>query len=203
MCCPRRPTHPSPPFTLAIDIGGTGLKASVLDSTGAMVADRVKIPTTYPLAPDKLVEDLAKLTKPLPDYERVSAGFPGMIREGHVLTAPHFVLKSGPGSDVDPALKEKWTDFPLADALSQQPRAPDQGRQRRRPAGRGRDRRPRLRARHHARHGVRHGLLLRRAPAAALRVRPHPVPQRRDLQRPARRAGAQGDRRGALGEARA
>ncbi len=117
---PPKTTHPSPPFTLAIDIGGTGLKASILDSAGAMVADRVKIPTTYPLPPDKLVEDLVRLTKPLPDYERVSAGFPGMVREGHVLTAPHFILKSGPGSEIDPALKEKWSDFPLADALTQQ-----------------------------------------------------------------------------------
>ena len=43
-------TGPAPalthPFTLAIDIGGTGLKANVLDCDGDMVADRVKIPTT-------------------------------------------------------------------------------------------------------------------------------------------------------------
>ena len=51
MCCPRRRRIPRTPFTLAIDIGGTGLKASVLDSAGAMVADRVKIPTTYPFRP--------------------------------------------------------------------------------------------------------------------------------------------------------
>ena len=37
-------------LTLAIDIGGTGLKASVLDANGAMVADRVREPTTYPLS---------------------------------------------------------------------------------------------------------------------------------------------------------
>ncbi|HEY5245564.1 MAG TPA: hypothetical protein VIJ60_07835, partial [Acidimicrobiales bacterium] len=40
---------PERPYTLAIDIGGTGLKASVLDATGAMVADRVRVPTSYPL----------------------------------------------------------------------------------------------------------------------------------------------------------
>ncbi|HEX3566508.1 MAG TPA: hypothetical protein VHU17_14140, partial [Acidimicrobiales bacterium] len=33
------------PRTLAIDIGGTGLKASVLDDRGAMLVDRVRIPT--------------------------------------------------------------------------------------------------------------------------------------------------------------
>ena len=117
---PPKTDHPSPPFTLAIDIGGTGLKASVLDSTGAMVADRVKIPTTYPLPPDKLVSDLAKLVQPLPKFDRISVGFPGMVREGHVLTAPHFVLKTGPGSDVDQGLVAKWSDFPLENALSQQ-----------------------------------------------------------------------------------
>ena len=117
---PPKAVHPSAPFTLAIDVGGTGLKASVLDSTGAMVADRVKIPTTYPLPPDKLVSDLARLVAPLPTYDRISVGFPGMVREGHVLTAPHFTLKSGPGSDVDQALVSKWSDFPLANALSQQ-----------------------------------------------------------------------------------
>ncbi len=42
---------PRIPFTLAVDIGGTGLKASVLDADGAMVADRVKVPTTYPMPP--------------------------------------------------------------------------------------------------------------------------------------------------------
>jgi len=115
---PPKTDHPAPPFTLAIDIGGTGLKASVLDAAGAMVADRVKIPTTYPLTPDKLVDDLVRLTQPLPNYDRISAGFPGMIREGHVLTAPHFVLKSGPGSDVDSSLVTKWSEFDLADALS-------------------------------------------------------------------------------------
>ena len=41
-----------------MDIGGTGLKASVLDANGAMVADRVKLPTPYPLPPDKLVASL-------------------------------------------------------------------------------------------------------------------------------------------------
>jgi polyphosphate glucokinase len=116
---PPRAVHPAHPFTLAIDVGGTGLKASVLDSSGAMVADRVKIPTTYPLPPEKLVQDLHDLTSPLPRYDRVSVGFPGMVREGHVITAPHFVLKTGPGSEIDQALAKKWCEFALADALAQ------------------------------------------------------------------------------------
>jgi polyphosphate glucokinase len=108
------------PLTLAIDIGGTGLKASVLDASGAMVADRVRVPTKYPLAPDGaggLVATLVKLVKPLPEADRVSAGFPGMVRSGKILSAPHFVTESGPGSKVDNRLVKAWSRFDLAGAL--------------------------------------------------------------------------------------
>ena len=73
-------TIPEHPFTLAVDIGGTGLKASVLDANGAMVADRVKIPTPYPLPPDKLVATLVKLVAAA--ARRPSAGVGGLPRHG-------------------------------------------------------------------------------------------------------------------------
>jgi polyphosphate glucokinase len=110
------------PLTLAIDIGGTGLKASVLDATGAMVADRVRVATKYPLPPDGddgLVPTLEKLVKPLPEADRVSAGFPGMVRGGVVLSAPHFVTESGPGSKVDNQLVKAWSRFDLAGRLAE------------------------------------------------------------------------------------
>jgi polyphosphate glucokinase len=109
--------EPVRPLTLAIDIGGTGLKASVLDASGAMVADRVRVDTTYPCPPAKLVDDLASLVAPLPDAARVSAGFPGMVRKGHVLSAPQFVTSAGPGTTVDDGLVEQWAAFDLAGAL--------------------------------------------------------------------------------------
>ncbi|HMK99408.1 MAG TPA: ROK family protein [Acidimicrobiales bacterium] len=109
--------HPARPFTLAIDIGGTGLKAAVLDAGGALVADHVRVDTTYPSPPDTLVDHLAALVAPLPGYDRVAAGFPGMVRGGRVLSAPHFVTVAGPGTSVDGALVEKWRAFDLAGAL--------------------------------------------------------------------------------------
>jgi polyphosphate glucokinase len=54
---------------------------------------------------------------PLTDAARVSAGFPGMVRKGHVLSAPHFVTVAGPGTAVDDALVEQWAAFDLAGAL--------------------------------------------------------------------------------------
>ena len=111
--------EPEHPFTLAVDIGGTGLKASVLDANGTMVADRVKIPTPYPLPPDKLVASLQRLVAPLPTAERAACGFPGMVRGGVVLSAPHFVNSDGPGSDVDDHLVKLWQRFDLAAALTE------------------------------------------------------------------------------------
>jgi polyphosphate glucokinase len=96
---------PSNPFTLSIDIGGTGLKASVLDAKGKMVVDRVKIETPYPCPPKVMVETLVELVKPLPAFDRVSIGFPGVVREGKIVTAPHF------GNEV-------WKNFPLAKTLA-------------------------------------------------------------------------------------
>jgi polyphosphate glucokinase len=94
-----------PPQTLAIDIGGTGLKASVLDGSGKMVEEHVRVPTPNPLSAAKLVEALVRLTEPLTSYDRISIGFPGVVRDGRIITAPHFKGKS-------------WANFPLAQTLA-------------------------------------------------------------------------------------
>jgi polyphosphate glucokinase len=65
-------------MTLAVDIGGSGLKASVLDPAGRKVADRKRMPTPYPCAPRVLVRALDELTHELPPWDRVSVGFPGI-----------------------------------------------------------------------------------------------------------------------------
>lgn len=106
------------PRTLAIDVGGTGLKASVLTSDGDMVVERVRKPTTYPCPPHKLVSSLSQLVSSLPAYDRVSVGFPGMVRRGEILSAPHFVTSRGPGSPIKPALQAAWERFDLAGALA-------------------------------------------------------------------------------------
>jgi len=93
------------PMTLAIDVGGTGLKASVLDRDGRMLVKRVRVATPYPCRPDILLRATADLTAPLPPFDRISVGFPGVIRDGRVITAPHF--------DAD-----AWHDYALEKAVS-------------------------------------------------------------------------------------
>lgn len=105
------------PTTLAIDVGGTGLKASVLDSAGTLMSDRVRIKTVYPCPPAQLVDMLATLVAPLPVFDRVSIGFPGVVRNGILLTAPDFVTRSGPESPVSKKLLAVWTCFDLARAM--------------------------------------------------------------------------------------
>ena len=50
-----------------------------------MVANRVRVPTTYPLSPQAFCDTLVKLVAPLPACDRVSMGFPGVVRSGVVL----------------------------------------------------------------------------------------------------------------------
>lgn len=103
--------------TLAIDVGGTGLKASVLDSSGQMEHSRVRTATPYPLSPPKLVSSLAELVKPLPSFDRISVGFPGMVRAGQILSAPHFISPKGPAGKPSKDLVAQWHSFDLQHAL--------------------------------------------------------------------------------------
>lgn len=116
------PLHSSPTSqartTLAIDVGGTGLKTSVLDDDGNMEHDRVRIDTPYPLSPDKLVTVLSDLVKGLPDFDRISVGFPGMVRAGRILSAPHFISPEGPEGKPTTKLAKAWDGFNLQAAVS-------------------------------------------------------------------------------------
>jgi polyphosphate glucokinase len=107
------------PSTLAIDIGGTGIKASVLDINGQMEHERVRVPTPYPLSPQRLLLELQKVLTDLPPFERISVGFPGMVRGGQILSAPHFVSPEGPFGPPEPKLVKAWHRFDLAAALQE------------------------------------------------------------------------------------
>jgi len=92
--------------TLAIDIGGTGLKASVLDPKGKMLHDRVRVETPQECTPELLVKSLVALTKELPPFDRVSVGFPGVVRKGVVITAPHLGTEKFKAFDLERELEK-------------------------------------------------------------------------------------------------
>jgi polyphosphate glucokinase len=97
--------------TLAVDCGGGGIKGSVLDSAGTMLHKPVRVPTPYPLPPDRFLETLRALATRLPAADRVTVGLPGMIRHGVVVRTPHYVTTRGPRSRIDPGLVELWHGF--------------------------------------------------------------------------------------------
>jgi polyphosphate glucokinase len=96
---------------LAIDIGGTGLKAALIDRRGRMLTDRLRVKTPHPSPPRVLVRALAALVHTL-DLDSsvigVSVGFPGVVRHGKVLTAPNLGTADWKGFDLAAALGKLW-----------------------------------------------------------------------------------------------
>lgn len=95
------------PLTLAIDVGASGTKAVVLDEAGAMVHERVRVKTPRRVTPEQLIEVITILVQPLPAYDRVSVGFPGVVRDGKILTAANLGRESWRGFDLASALAER------------------------------------------------------------------------------------------------
>ena len=95
-------------MTLSIDCGGLSIKASVLDEDGTMHAPAVAVPTPYPLTPMDLINVFKDIASKLPKADRITVGFPGMVRHGVVVNTPHYVNVKGPRTKVDPELFYAW-----------------------------------------------------------------------------------------------
>ena len=95
--------------TLAIDIGGSGIKLALLDGAGKMIGERVRVPTPpAPAAPQLVTDMIDQAAAPLGDFDRASVGFPGMVRHGRVLTAPHLGTEAWAGYDLQTELSRRW-----------------------------------------------------------------------------------------------
>lgn len=76
--------------TLAIDVGGTGTKAIVLDERGAPVTERKRVPTPKKARPGTLIGVIRRLARDIGGFDRVSVGFPGVVKDGIVYTAANL-----------------------------------------------------------------------------------------------------------------
>src|SRR6516164_5382523 len=91
--------------TLSIDIGGTGLKALILNPDGEPLTDRVRVETPRPAKPRNVLRAIFELIEPLGEFDRASVGFPGVVVDGVTRTAPN--------------LHDDWRGFDLAAAFTE------------------------------------------------------------------------------------
>jgi polyphosphate glucokinase len=98
-------------LAVGVDVGGSGIKAAVVDiDGGTLISERLRVPTPMPSTPDRvnasigrLVRRLAKETD-LPTDAPVGVGLPGVAIGGRLATA----------ANIDPA----WIDYPIAERLT-------------------------------------------------------------------------------------
>ena len=86
--------------TLGIDIGGSGLKVGRLDAAGRLLGERARTRTPHPSRPGAVVKALVELALPMGGFDRISIGFPGVVRGGRVLTAPNLGTEHWRGHDL-------------------------------------------------------------------------------------------------------
>jgi len=98
------------PVTLAVDIGGTGLKMMALDVHGHPLSERLRVPTPDPATPAQVLQALEILREELPACDRVSVGFPGVVKHGKTLTAVN--------------LHPDWNGYPLQATLEKRWKLP-------------------------------------------------------------------------------
>jgi polyphosphate glucokinase len=91
-------TSPAP-VTLSIDIGGSGIKAMLLDVRGKPASTRERVDTPAVPTPRAVLRVLDGLRAHLSGFDRVSVGFPGVVKRG----VTHMAVNLHP----------RWVDFPL------------------------------------------------------------------------------------------
>ena len=92
--------------TLAVDIGGTGIKTIILDEDGKPLTERERTATPPHATPKQVIAIIEQMGHQQGEFDRVSVGFPGVVKDGKLLTA----FNLGPG----------WAKFDFQKALSKQ-----------------------------------------------------------------------------------
>lgn len=95
------------PITLAVDVGGTGIKTILLDAKGKPISDRTRLETPRPATPEAILQTLDQMTRDSHAFDRVSVGFPGVVKHGATLTA-HNLDPEWVGFDLQKVLSRRW-----------------------------------------------------------------------------------------------
>lgn len=90
---------------LSIDIGGSSIKTCILSPTGKLLTAFKKLPTPKNATPSAVLETIEELVAELGEFEKISIGFPGYVKNGIVQTAPNLA-------------ENKWTNVNLAQQVA-------------------------------------------------------------------------------------
>lgn len=82
---------PPAEIVVGVDIGGSGVKAGVVDlGSGELVGDRVRIETPHPATPDAVADVAAELVRRLGHAGRVGLTVPAVVQRGVVHSAANI-----------------------------------------------------------------------------------------------------------------
>jgi polyphosphate glucokinase len=105
------PASPAHHRAIGVDVGGTGVKAAVVDlATGELTSPRIREKTPQPSTPEAVLETVARIVDRLAEGGHVDpampagAGLPGVVKRGRLLTAAN--------------IDKGWVDFPAEEALA-------------------------------------------------------------------------------------
>jgi len=92
---------------LGIDIGGTGIKGAPVDiETGTLTAERHRLPTPQPAAPDAVADTVAEVVKHFKWKGPIGCTFPAIVKNGVAHSAAN-VDPAWIGTDGQKLLKKK------------------------------------------------------------------------------------------------
>jgi polyphosphate glucokinase len=98
-------------ITLGIDIGGSGIKGALVDtSSGTLVSDRIRFSTPENPKPKVVAKIIVDIVKKLSYKGILGVGFPGVVRHGITYTAAN-IHKDWIGYDAN-SLVTKATGYP-------------------------------------------------------------------------------------------
>ena len=96
------------PITMAIDIGGSGLKAILLDAKAKPISERQRVVTPAVPTPDAVLKSLDELRKLMPHFDRVSVGFPGVVKHGSTFGAFNLHPLWAKGYPLQAEIEKRW-----------------------------------------------------------------------------------------------
>src|SRR5690242_17504047 len=79
-----------PRTLVGVDVGGSGIKAALVDLVDGRAAGRVRVETPQPATPDAVASTVADLVRDLEGTGTIGCTLPGVITNGVVRTAAHI-----------------------------------------------------------------------------------------------------------------